>query len=813
MRLDLAVVVLTSSLGVGALRPRLPSAPPYPIAPASNSSSYGLTGTSGVPSSSSSWTSTANTPPSSTPGQPTGYASSSSSRYTPTGYSTPSSSPHKPTGHSQPPSGNHSQLPSGKCSGQTLNVLGASLDWWYTRTLYNVVSTISLQYNANHSQTGWTILPATTPFDLSSAMASPICSSTLTFNTYWNISLWDTTCTPAPTPVAASTTVITQTAFKQLNATTGTGRGFPNVVKTPPPATFTLPSSAGTYAEGTPFVYFSAYEIMTKTLSTYGNGSVGCAQATQTYQMATPFSFEYTDGNVNGSEVVGADVTGDVNPAFLQVVSASKAVAGSWVAAPTVAVVVQDIYAAEAVFAAAAGPLLTTQTVLQTPQPTLPSGFTTGPPETGFPSIGFTGHVQSTAPSLAGPTPINTGGGKTTKPGKPGPRPTHTEGGQPSPTHHGGRPTNTKDRNTSPTHDGGRPTNTDGGHNSPTHGGGKTKPGSGPEGTKTKGAFNHLISAIISAATPTNALQVLQQAKHTFTTHDSPTAAAIVKGISPGGSNDHKNRVDRGPDGKPIVVIGGTTITANSRTEFNIGTATLTPGGKVVVSGTTVSLASGLTVVVVNGHTHTAPQAVITPAPVLTIGGTTITPTNGPTYVVGGQTLSPGGVITVHGTTLSLGPGGSSIVVNGLTQELGSASPASITAPPVLTIGGKTFTAINNGYTYVINGQTLTPGELETVTVNGKTYVISLAHGATVLVIETEGPNGKVTATSYETLYSGSGSRPTITNTVGVIGASSASRPSAPSQSASLQGSASSLTIQLSTICVALFSLILALWL
>ena len=766
MRLDLAVVVLTSSLCVGASRPRLPSVPPYPIPSAPwNSSSYGLTGTSATPS--------------------------SSSAHTPTGYSPPASSVYKPTGH-----GTHSQPPLGKCSGQTLNVLGASLDWWFTRTLYNVVSTISLQYNGNHSQTGWTILPATTSFDLSSALASPICESTLTFNTYWNISLWDVNCTPAPTPIAAATTIITQTAYKQLNATTGVGRGYPNVVKTPPPATFTIPSSAGAYAAGTPFVYFSAYEIMTKSQTTYGNGSVGCAQATQTYEMETPFGFEYADGDVNGTKEVAADVTGDVNPAFLGVVGVSTAAAGSWIAAPTVAIVVEDIFAAEAVLAAAAGPLLTTQTILQTPQPTLPSGFTEGPPDTGFPSMGFTGHIESTAPSLDVPTPIHTGGGKTTKPDNV--PPTHTRG-----------PHN------SPTHNRGRPTHTEGGNNSPTHGGGKTTPGRGPKGTKTKGSVDHIISAVLSAVTPTNALQVLQQAEHTLTTHDSPTAKAIVKGLTPGGSNNHKNRIDTEPNGKPIIVLGGTTMTANSQTEFNIGTATLIPGGKVVVSGTTVSLASDLTAVIVNGHTHTAPNAVITPAPVLTIGGTTFAPTNGPTYVINGQTLTPGGVITEHDTTISLGPGGSSVVVNGLTQELGTASSARITAPPVLTIGGEKFTAINNGYTYVINGETLTPGELETVTINGKTYIISLAHGATVLMIETEGPNGKVTATTYETLYSGSGSQPTITNTVGVIGATSGSRPSAPSQSvdASLQGSASSLTVQLSAICVSLASLILAIWL
>jgi hypothetical protein len=325
------------------------------------------------------------------------------------------------------------------------------------------------------------------------------------------------------------------------------------------------------------------------------------------------------------------------------------------------------------------------------------------------------------------------------------------------------------------------------------------------------GAVDSIISAVLSAIKPTNALEVLQQAEATFTTHDSPTAEPIVKGLTPSSNN----RIGTGPDGKPTLVVGGTTITADSKTEFDVDGATLTPGGRVVVHGTTVSLASGLTVVVVNGQTHAASQAVITPAPVLTIGGTTVAPSNGPTYVIGTQSLTPGGVITVQGTTISLGAGGSSIVVNGLTQQLGSASPASITAPPVLTIGSETFTAINHGYTYVINGETLTPGESETVTVDGKAYIVSLGPGATVLVIETEGPDGDVTATSYETLYAGSGSPTTVTNT-DVVGASTGARPSAgPSQSVetSIQNTAPSLKLQVNALCVSLAAIAMAIWL
>ena len=791
--------------------------------------------------------------------QPSSYSTFSTGNSSSYGITGTGTSSVKPTGY---PSNSSSAV----CTGKTLNVLGASLDWWYTRTLYNVVATISLQQNSDDVQTGWTIVPATTPFDIASALASPTCSSTLTYNTDYNQSLYDVKCTPAPTPVAAGTTVITQTAYQPLSASTGTGP-IPDVIETPPPASISIPSSGGTYGEGTAFVFFSSYEIMTKSQTKDASGGVGCAQVTNTYPMATPFSFEYADGDVNGSKVVGAGVTGDVNPAFLQVVGLSNAAAGSWVAAPTVALVVQDIYAAEAVLAAKQGPLLTTETSLMTPEPTLPSGFTPPPggsTENHLPTIGFTGHVESSAQSLALPTVPHTdkpgGGPQTNGPTPPGGQHTGNGGGTPtnaggSPTNGGGRPTNGGGSPTkgpgSPPNGGGRPTN---GGGSPTNPGEQpTNPGGQPTnvngGRPTAGhggGIASLVSAIISAVKPTNAVQVLQQAEQTFTNNNNPTVAAIVHGISgpnpthdggasPGGGSpstggqnspaennggiapDQNNVVGPGPNGTPVVVVGGTTFTANSETQFNLGpAATLTPGGKVVVSGTTVSLASGLTAVVVDGVTHPAATPAITPAPALTIGGTTYIPNGGSTYNIAGQPLTPGGIITVHGTTISLGPGASSIVVNGLTQNLAPASSATITAAPTLTIGGQTFTAINSGGTYVINGETLTPGESETVTIHGKTYIVSLAPGATVLVIETVGSGGDVTATTFETLYPGHGSEATVTHTVGV-GATAGSKPtSGPTHTvkASLQNGAASFLSQMRTvICFSLGTLALAIWL
>jgi hypothetical protein len=179
----------------------------------------------------------------------------------------------------------------------------------------------------------------------------------------------------------------------------------------------------------------------------------------------------------------------------------------------------------------------------------------------------------------------------------------------------------------------------------------------------------------------------------------------------------------------PMVVVGGSTFTANQDGNFVIGSQTLAPGQQIVVDGTTVSLGSpGQNFVVVNGATTILAAA---PSPTVNIGGSTFTATSG-SFVIDGQTLTAGGVITVDGSTISLAPGATGIVINGQTTLLNPTGP--ITNAPLLTVGSETFSAIS-GTSYVIHGQTLTPGG--TIVYDGTT--ISLAPGATELFITSSG--------------------------------------------------------------------------
>lgn len=232
-----------------------------------------------------------------------------------------------------------------------------------------------------------------------------------------------------------------------------------------------------------------------------------------------------------------------------------------------------------------------------------------------------------------------------------------------------------------------------------------------------------------------------------------PSASFVVVG----GSTQNLQSSPSQAAFRPEIVVGGTTITAlpvNSNGQhglenqansapgpsFVISGQTLVPGHAITVDGTTISLAPSGSFIVVGGVTSTLPPPAavqVTPPPI-TAGGGVYTPLPGPgtSYSIGNSILTPGGEITVSGTTISLAPDGSYVVVNGVTSSLPGQAHATITNPPVLTIGSQTITAApGTGTTFIISGQTLTPGG--TITVDGTT--ISLAPGATEVVYGSAG--------------------------------------------------------------------------
>jgi hypothetical protein len=291
------------------------------------------------------------------------------------------------------------------CGGQTLNVVNAHLDYWYTETYTHTVSTLSVQFNANDSQTGWTILPATTEFDISTAITEQSCGPSTSLNTAFNrtSTRWD--CYTTPTPVASSTTVLSVDAFTPASQTTGNGTDLPNLATEPPLAVATLPSAAGTFTEGTPFVYFSEFEIESSQPTILPNGSEGCAVITRGFMMNRLFSFAFEgdEDELSQESLASEDgTTGDIDQSFARRVGLPGSITvGTFSAQPTVIVVVERSVVAQAVLAASTeqgGGLIT-------PDPTLPNFLTpikTTKPTA--PTTNYSPRVEQTADALDVPT-------------------------------------------------------------------------------------------------------------------------------------------------------------------------------------------------------------------------------------------------------------------------------------------------------------------------------------------------------------------------------------------------------------------------
>jgi hypothetical protein len=99
------------------------------------------------------------------------------------------------------------------------------------------------------------------------------------------------------------------------------------------------------------------------------------------------------------------------------------------------------------------------------------------------------------------------------------------------------------------------------------------------------------------------------------------------------------------------ILVGSQTISINSNSDVIIGSQTLTPGSAVTLSdGQRISVASG-GAIIVNGY---IPEPTPTPTSIVVIDGSTITADSSGGFVISSQTLYPGSAITVGGEIITL---------------------------------------------------------------------------------------------------------------------------------------------------------------
>lgn len=625
-----------------------------------------------------------------------------------------------------------------------MNIVDASLDWWYSKTYTQIDSTFMLQFNANDTATGWSVAPATTGFNVTSAVLDPSCQSVTAFNTRVGSTMLQYSCWDTPTPVAAVTSTVEQTAYKPINATTGKG-SIPSVVTKPTPAalTLTVGNSTQSVSSGVPVVHFSKYEVVSKGWRHDHNGKKECSVAKTVHRLPEVHSFSYYgQDHVNGPSAAASGVVGDVQPSFLRAFGQARATPGTFRASPTVVVVVEKVVAAAGVLAQQ---IMQTQSALEKPSATLPSGLSyvqSTPTKTGtiWASIA-SAHIESTESALEVPT-------RQPAPGGNGPPSKQVE----APPQTTNRPPNA-------------------------------------------GMIGHLVSAVGSALRPTDAGEVLSQAELTFG-HRDPTASAIAGIIgavpnanqgdtsasgasnrpnsggasgagvavagdgSPGANGDVQSNgniasnagpgpkdqggshvdsgTNEGPPQAPVLTIGdvpfvGHMVGGQTAPAMVLNGQTARAGGPAItVDGTRVSLVSGASAVVIGHSTSHLGAAAPNPGaaaniPLLTLGSRVFTANAATQFNIDGSIVAPGKGVVVHGTSISLAPGATQVIVDGVRKDL--AAPE-ITPAPLLTIGSNAYRP-NMGSTYNIGGHILAPGG--TITLDGTTLAMPVG-GSNVLV-------------------------------------------------------------------------------
>ncbi|KAF3007622.1 hypothetical protein E8E13_008259 [Curvularia kusanoi] len=656
---------------------------------------------------------------------------------------------------------NTTRLASASC---TVNVLDASLDWWYPPVYFHPVASVAASWgNYSANSESYTLIPETTTFDATSAIQTAK-ACTHEWITYTAINYTAQECIRyTEKPTAASTAVLFRSAVPPLPSNLEIAQDqawlYDGLDIELPPMTTAVsiaPNVTAVETMPTPFVRFSAYEIAR------GN-------STKTIQLGSMHVEPYPQDDVAHHSTT----TGVVPSRFMNQITQSACEAGRLVAVVTVIVVVEMYYPRvlgnwwvhpeepasgweetteadwgmfEGISVKAQsqvtkdGGLFTTE-MEQGARPTAkPDVVGVSPEPTRAQTVGSIG----TVPIVVGPSPAIVVGSQTLWPGGS----TATVEGTPVALVPSAAAIVVGDTSflipAIP------------------------RPGS----QMTIGTLGNIPVVVGPSAGVIVGTQTLQPGSgHIIvgpgtTVSLVPTATAVVVGATTSILQQVKSQKSQ-PSAPPAITLGSKTIVPNAATQYWFAPGQiLTPGGTVLVEGTRLSLDISAAFVMVGSSTEALPleSQTIPSRPQLVFGGSTFTalatrvPAEGfqgdsfstsnrpeqqnvddewagPTFVISGQTLVPGGVpITLSGSTLSLAPSGAFLVIDGSTTHLATplAAEAVHATPPPLTIGNGVFKPLpGTGTTYQVGAAMLTPGG--SVVVAGTT--ISLAMGATALVI------------------------------------------------------------------------------
>ncbi|KAL8723214.1 MAG: hypothetical protein Q9181_007332, partial [Wetmoreana brouardii] len=231
-----------------------------------------------------------------------------------------------------------------------------------------------------------------------------------------------------------------------------------------------------------------------------------------------------------------------------------------------------------------------------------------------------------------------------------------------------------------------------------------------------------------------NAQEPKRQSEGAVGAHSGdPQWSASDKSTPPQASAGTQKGSDRGSGLGPTIAV------VDTEPVYHVGGYTLTPGGPAItIDNVPYSLAHSASALV-SGTKTLAIARPATKLPEIKVSGGTFTADKASQYVVDSQTLRPDGPpITIGNVQYSIAPSATALISNGYAVTL-IPDPKN---PPVMTIGGKTF-SLDTRPRITVQGQELIAGG-PTATISNTPFALApsgmaLIAGSSTIAVEAHG--------------------------------------------------------------------------
>ncbi|CZR51259.1 uncharacterized protein PAC_01134 [Phialocephala subalpina] len=183
------------------------------------------------------------------------------------------------------------------------------------------------------------------------------------------------------------------------------------------------------------------------------------------------------------------------------------------------------------------------------------------------------------------------------------------------------------------------------------------------------------------------------------------------------------------------ILYGSQTISRDASSNFVIGTQTLTPGSAITISGEVISAGTGGAIIINAVPPKTTSTSASQTPEVIVVGGTSITANSNSDFVIGSQTLTPGGAVTQSGEVITLPSASSTPTQTQTGKNTGTTTGRNTLVTSTLSLGqqGPITSVLIGGQTLTAGGRVTVGGDVLSLASGGGSSGIVVVSTVTVM--------------------------------------------------------------------------------